>query len=308
MRSLPFLAGIVCLLYPSVSLCQRPTTPSPTRLASTASTSSSVAPASSAASSTRSPSVTPSASVSASGSASGSSVSASTTDYSNQPPDVHLLVPELSVGRIELDVEELKADINLAANVAQLVSINAGIAVSVQKINITIADVSAELELTVRLGHLVDIVNRVFESLDLNPLLISAIGNVTDLIGSVVGAVDGLLGSITQGGTTLNFLIDNLGNIVQEVVGTAGSTVSTIVGDYLTNMTFTGVTEQLSNGLTQKTYSYAPLNALVDIVFNTLGQVVQATVQKATGSSSSSSAVSTPVATASSSSTAAARR
>ena len=127
-------------------------------------------------------------------------------------------------------------------------------------------------------------------SLDLNPLLIDTLNNVTSDVGSVlgdvVGAVDGLLGSITQGGTTLNFVVDNLGNIVQEISGGASS----IVGNYLTNMTATGAVEQLSSGLVQKTYSYSPLNALVNIVFNTAGQVVQATVAKATGSSTSSSA------------------
>jgi len=134
-------------------------------------------------------------------------------------PDVYLNVPNLSVGRIELDVENLQANLNLAANVASLVSINAGVAVSVQKVNLTIVDVEAELELIVRLGHLVDVVNRVFESLDLNPLLITALNNVTSILDEVVGEVDGLLGSITQGGTTLSFLIDNLGNIVQQVGG-----------------------------------------------------------------------------------------
>lgn len=141
-------------------------------------------------------------------------------------------------------------------------------------------------------GHLADIVSRVFDSLDLNPLLINTIGNVTSAVGSVVGdvvgAVNGLLGSITNGGKTLNFLVDNLGNIVQEVGG-----VSTIVGDYTQNMTATGVTQSVGQGLTQKEYSYSPLNALVDIVFNSAGQVVQAVVQnKQSGSGSGSSSAS----------------
>ena len=51
------------------------------------------------------------------------------------------------------------------------------------------------------------IVQRVFESLDLNPLLINTLNNVTSLVNDVVGEVDGLLGSITQGGTTLSFLV-----------------------------------------------------------------------------------------------------
>jgi hypothetical protein len=99
-------------------------------------------------------------------------------------------VPNLSVGRIELDVDNLQADINLAANIAGLVSINAGVSLSIQKINLT------------------------------------------------------------------------------------------IVGNYLTNMTYTGESKALQNGLVQKTYSYSPLSALVNIIFNAAGQIVQATVAK----------------------------
>lgn len=77
-------------------------------------------------------------------------------------------------------------------------------------------------------------------------------------------------------------LVDNLGNIVQEVGGE-----STIVGNYEKNMALVdGTVKQLGNGLTQKTYSYSPLNSLVDIVFNTAGQIVQAVVQKANGGGS----------------------
>lgn len=103
-------------------------------------------------------------------------------------------------------MENLAADINLNANVAGLVKVNAGVQVGISKVNITIADVDAELELVVRLGNLVEIVGRVFESLDLNPLLVNVINGVTDLLDDVVGVVDGLLGSITQGGKTLNFV------------------------------------------------------------------------------------------------------
>ncbi|RMZ27946.1 hypothetical protein D0859_07976 [Hortaea werneckii] len=139
-------------------------------------------------------------------------------------------------------------------------------------------------------GHLVDIVNRVFESLDINPSLINTLNNatsdVTGLLDEVVGEVDGLLGSITQGGNNVRFVVDNLGNIVQ----TANNSTSTIVGNYAQNMTFTGDSKSIGSGLTQKTYSYSPLKSLVDIVFNKAGQIVQATVQKSGSGSSSSSA------------------
>lgn len=142
----------------------------------------------------------------------------------------------------------------------------------------------------------VSIVNRTLASLDLNPTLITLLNTVTDVVTEVVGAVDGLLGSIVQGDSKLNFIIDNLGNIVQEVVGDAGSVVSSIVGNYLTNMTLVGDVESLGGGLVQKTYSYSPLGSLVDIVFNALGQVVQATVQSSTSSSSTATSATTTAA------------
>ncbi|KAL9562082.1 hypothetical protein ACKAV7_014005 [Fusarium commune] len=210
----------------------------------------------------------------------------SSSNSSLGPPDVHLKVPELSVGRIELDVDNLHADINLNADIAKLVQINAGIQVGIDKVNITIADVEAELELVVRLGHLVEIVNRTLASLDLNPALINLLDSVGDIVEGVIGAVDGLLGSITQGDTKLNFLIDNLGNIVQEVTKTGSDVVSSIIGNYKQNMTFTGDEKTLNNGLTQRTYEYKELSALVNIVFNKAGQIVQAMVVKGGGSGS----------------------
>lgn len=137
---------------------------------------------------------------------------------------------------------------------------------------------------------MVDIVNRTVASLNLNPTLINLLNTVTDVVTQVVGEVDGLLGSIVQGTSTVNFLIDNLGNIVQEVAGDAGNTVSSIVGNYLQNMTLTGSIESLSGGLTQKTYSYDALGSLVNIVFNALGQVVQATVVKSTSATTATTA------------------
>ena len=186
------------------------------------------------------------------------------------PPDVLLRVPELHVGKIELDVDDLQAEINLAAEVAGLVEINAGVQVGVRKVNITIADVDAGLELDVRLGNLVNIVSRALKSLDLNPLL----ANVLDTTANVVGdTVDGLLGTIAKGGSAVNVVIDSLGNIV-EVEG--GS--HTVVGNYEQNMTYTGTQTFLDGGLAQKTYSYPPLKALVNVVTDADGKVIQAVV------------------------------
>ncbi|KAK8054448.1 hypothetical protein PG994_009515 [Apiospora phragmitis] len=166
------------------------------------------------------------------------------------PPDVLLRVLELHVGKIELDVDDMQAEVNLAAEIAGLVEINAGVQVGVRKVNITIADVDAELEL--------DIVSRTLKSLDLNPLLVNVLDTATGLATTVVGAVDGALGSITKegGGATVHVMIDNLGKIVEEADG--GSATITF----------------LDEGLTQRTYSYPPLKAMVNIVTSAAGNVV----------------------------------
>ncbi|KAI8962781.1 hypothetical protein F5Y11DRAFT_177323 [Daldinia sp. FL1419] len=233
------------------------------------------------------------ASTTTTGGRSGSDTTTGAPSYGTMPPDVLLKVPELHVGRIELDVDNLNAEINLAAQVANLVEINAGIQVGVKKVNITIADVDANLDLIIRLGNLADIVNRTLESLNLNPLLINVLNEATDLVNVVIGEVDGLLGSIVNGDSKINFIIDNLGNIVQEVEGTAGKLLSSIVGNFEQNMTYTGAQEILDGGLIQKTYKYDPLSALVNIIFNAAGQVVQAVVVKGNGGNGSSTSTAT---------------
>ncbi|EGO58452.1 hypothetical protein NEUTE1DRAFT_82884 [Neurospora tetrasperma FGSC 2508] len=286
------LFGLLVTLSAAQSSAKPESSTQPTSTAAATSVSMSIPPTSSsprASSSSTSPRKTTSSKPSATATVPGPSG----TNYGPKgPPDVLLHIPELHVGRIELDVNNLRADIALAAEVASLVQLNAGVQVGIDKVNITIADVDANLDLVIRLGNLVKVVNRTLSTLDLNPALINLIDGVVDAVDGVIGAVDGLLGSVVQGDSKVNFLIDNLGNIVQEVVGGG----STIVGNYLKNMTFTGTVKDLGKGLTQKTYKYEALGSLVNVVTNALGQVVQAVVVGAGGgggggSSSSSSTV-----------------
>ena len=56
----------------------------------------------------------------------------------SNPPDVWLNVPDLSVREISLIVKNLKAHVSVSASVASLVSIDAGVDVSIDKVNLTI--------------------------------------------------------------------------------------------------------------------------------------------------------------------------
>lgn len=64
-------------------------------------------------------------------------------------------------------------------------------------------------------------------------------------------------------------------------------------------MTATGVVEQLGNGEVMKEYLYEELNVLVDIVFNSAGQILQASVVKSSSTSGGSTATATTVTTSS---------
>ena len=56
----------------------------------------------------------------------------------SNPPDVWLHVPNLSVEEISLVVENVKAQVSISTNVANLVTLNAGVDVSIDKVNLTI--------------------------------------------------------------------------------------------------------------------------------------------------------------------------
>lgn len=198
------------------------------------------------------------------------------------PPDVYLRVPDLGVRHIGLDVENLRANISLAASIAKMVDVHAGVAVGVDKVNISIDNVAARLDLVIRLGSLVDMVNRTMKSLDLNPKLVNVINTVGNVGSSTLqgmgSAVGGALGS-TQSGAQRS--IDTKGVIMEETIGGDNRVERKVVGDYRKNMVPTGHVTSLSNGHQVKAYRYEEMDALVEIVFDERGEVVRTAVVKA---------------------------
>ena len=138
------------------------------------------------------------------------------------PPDVVLNVPNLSVKSIQLNVNQLNAKLALSANALGLVSLNAGVNVTIGDVNLQISGVAAALRLEVRLKSVTQIVDRVLSAIDLNPIIAelgsglgSTLSNVGSVAGSTVSGATGTVGSVT--GTT-----------VPTVLGTVSSTVPTV--------------------------------------------------------------------------------
>jgi hypothetical protein len=95
---------------------------------------------------------------------------ASETNRTFPEPDVFLNA-SVSVEEINIEVDELTAKINLDLQVLQLLQFNAGVDLSVDKVQLLIQNVSAKVLLEARLENLVAMVDDVLGSLDLNPII-----------------------------------------------------------------------------------------------------------------------------------------
>lgn len=89
--------------------------------------------------------------------------------------DVILEIPELSVDSIGLTVENVRAHVALDANAMNLVQITAGVDVGIRQVQLGIVGVLAEAYLYVDLDNVARIVNRVVQTLDRNPAILTQV-------------------------------------------------------------------------------------------------------------------------------------
>ena len=89
--------------------------------------------------------------------------------------DVILEVPELSVDSIGLTVANVRAHVALDANAMNLVQITAGVDVGIKEVQLGIVGVLAEAYLYVDLDNVARIVNRVVQTLDRNPEILTQV-------------------------------------------------------------------------------------------------------------------------------------
>jgi hypothetical protein len=210
-------------------------------------------------------------------------------------PDVFLNA-SVNVGEIDLNVLNLTAKINIDAQVLQLLKFGAGVDVSIDKVNLLIQNVSANVLLEARLDNLVAMINDTLNSLDLNPALasigqtVSSVASSTvsprsaspivprsyDLEHNILYSVNDYSGNthtnriLTQTGSIIDQSLDNDGNIHEQQV----------IGTYEQNMSFNGYNQSTTkNGqpAQELEYVYTPFNGLsiVSAIFvNAKGTVV----------------------------------
>ena len=137
----------------------------------------------------------------------------------SDPPDIWLNVPNLSVDGISLVAENFKAHLSLSARVANLVSFNTGIDVSMDKINLTLKsnirisrkmlhlfcsflDVKTQVQLTMHLDNVAQIITRTLASLDLHPILAS-------ITRDIFKSLSNLLSVFVDNGQLIHQVIDS---------------------------------------------------------------------------------------------------
>jgi len=190
-------------------------------------------------------------------------------------PDVFLDVPNLSVGQIYLGVDSLTAHVSLSASVGNLVSLNAGVDVVINKVVLNITQVQAQLQLVVRLGKVAEIVGDALNVVTAHP----------EILTNLIAAIDGLLSSTVNSlGQTVQRLVLTTGDILSRVVDSAGNVLnSTLVGNVLT--LGLPVVSNVTNSLGQivETFRDTSTSSLIVVTLdNTTGQILTAKVQDAT--------------------------
>lgn len=128
-------------------------------------------------------------------------------------------VPNVHVGKLEIDVERLEAQLALRAQVANLVNLVAGVHVGVDRVKIDIEDVDASAVLKVRLQNVYNILERTLTTIDENPEVLQG---VLETAGGAVEQVGEIGSEATKPGGAVSALTSGVG----DTLGNLGDTLS----------------------------------------------------------------------------------
>ncbi|HEY1952725.1 MAG TPA: hypothetical protein VGG76_07955 [Gemmatimonadaceae bacterium] len=222
--------------------------------------------------------------------ASGGSVPGATvtggTGRSHEFPeyDVVLDIPNLCVNRVFLKVDSLTAKLNLTAQIANLVRVDAGADVLIGNVDLTIQGVRAQALLLVDLDDVVYIVDQTLTFIDNHPEVVQQLGStLQNTVGAVGGLVNRLLlGTVTNSlGQTVQRLIDpGSGSIIEKAVAAAGQQgVEKVVG----NITQLPVLSQATDasGNIVKRAKDAATNAIVQYTLSKAGKLLASSIVQA---------------------------
>jgi hypothetical protein len=198
--------------------------------------------------------------------------------------DVVLDIPNLCVQRIFLKVDSVTAKLNLHAQVANLVRVDAGADVLIGNVDLTIQGVRAQALLLVDLDDVAYIVDQTLTFIDNHPEIVQQLGSTLQNVGGAVGGLVNrlLLGTVTNAlGQTVQRLIDPAtGSILEKAVTAAGQQAAErVVGNITQLPVISSVTDAAGN-LVKRARDTAT-NAIVQYTLSKAGKLLTSSIIQA---------------------------
>ncbi len=138
-------------------------------------------------------------------------------------PDVLLDIPVVKVDEIDIEVDDLRAQVAVHAEVKDLVEVNIGADVSLGKVEMKIEGVEAQALLKARLDNVSRILQRVLTTLDRNPELLESIGEAVEDVGEGAGQLVGQTGeAVGNVGEGAKGAVQDVGQGAGQAVGQIG--------------------------------------------------------------------------------------
>jgi hypothetical protein len=137
-------------------------------------------------------------------------------------PDVLVAVPVVKVDEIDIEVDDLHAQVAVMAQVRKLVNLSVGADVRLGKVELNIQGVEAQALLKARLDNVTAILERVLLTLDRNPELLQSVGRSLEHVGSGAGQL------VDRTGDAVEDVGEGAGGAVEEVGKGAGQAVGEI--------------------------------------------------------------------------------
>ena len=146
-------------------------------------------------------------------------------------PDVLIDVPVVKVDEIDLEVDDLRAQVAVMAEVRDLVQLSVGADASLGKVELKIEGVEAQALLKARLDNVTAILERVMTTLDRNPELLESVGHaVQDVGGGARKTLEGAGQAVDDVGEGAEGAVQDVGHGAGQATGQLGQGASQAVG------------------------------------------------------------------------------
>ena len=138
-------------------------------------------------------------------------------------PDVLLDVPVVKVDGVEVEVDDLRAQVAVLAEGRDILQLNVGADARLGKVELKIEGVEAQALLKARLDNVTKILGRVLTTLDRNPEVLESVGRAVEDVGSGTGqTLEGAGEAVEDVGHGAKGAVQDVGQGTGQAVGQIG--------------------------------------------------------------------------------------